>query len=179
MTNNSHGRRVYVKKIASKICITYIFVALSVPRCASGTHGKWSRVRLCHTLQSGCVVWHPQVKRVILYNLLLSQCKSACLCFDVILQEIVFYLPPALFHRCGHCKRLAPEFDTAAASLKKFDPPVALAKVWQASFYHFIDLIILFSFIYICGKCLTFTCTNTWILSSDEGFKPKHKFVII
>ena len=60
--NNSHGCRVYVKKIASTISSTYIVVALPAPRCGSGTHRKWSRLRLCHTLQSGLRGWLCFVK---------------------------------------------------------------------------------------------------------------------
>lgn len=32
-------------------------------------------------------------------------------------------------YRCGHCKRLEPEYERAARSLLNHDPPIALGKV--------------------------------------------------
>ena len=34
-----------------------------------------------------------------------------------------------IWFRCGHCKKIKPEFEKAAAVLKANDPPVTLAKV--------------------------------------------------
>lgn len=51
-----------------------------------------------------------------------STFASEVLTKDIILVE--FFAP-----WCGHCKRLAPEYETAATALLKNDPPVPLAKV--------------------------------------------------
>ncbi len=42
---------------------------------------------------------------------------------------ILFFLKKTYYNRCGHCKRLKPEFTQAAELMKDDDPPVYLAKV--------------------------------------------------
>ena len=50
-------------------------------------------------------------------------------CVILVFKE-VFVL---LHFRCGHCKKLAPEYEKAATALANADPPVPLAKVSKPS----------------------------------------------
>lgn len=73
------------------------------------------------------------------YNIMVHVCIHVCACVHVhantysYLHEAnystKFDTKSILFCRCGHCKRLAPEYESAATELSLASPPVALAKV--------------------------------------------------
>ena len=51
--------------------------------------------------------------------------KSVCVCMCL----HKFMCVHICYCRCGHCKRLAPEYESAATELSLDNPPVPLAKV--------------------------------------------------
>ena len=70
----------------------------------------------------------PKTLQVMKYSSLSCGCTLIYQVFQ--LQQLLFIILVFDFtKRCGHCKRLAPEYETAATKLKKNDPPVPLIKV--------------------------------------------------
>ncbi|UJR35665.1 hypothetical protein I4U23_028415 [Adineta vaga] len=74
---------------------------------------------LCIALFIACATYASASDVLVLTD---SDFETKVKQYDILLAE--FYAP-----WCGHCKRLAPEYETAATALIKNDPPVALAKV--------------------------------------------------
>ena len=58
----------------------------------------------------------------IIYLSIVDVCTTNCQMNDTINHNNLNF-------RCGHCKKIAPEFETAATALINNDPPVLLAEV--------------------------------------------------
>lgn len=57
------------------------------------------------------------------------------------------YIVLSFFPRCGHCKKLKPEFEKASTVLKSNDPPVILAKVSLVYIYAVLYVLLIFAMV--------------------------------
>jgi len=65
----------------------------------------------------------------MLYQCVVFSVKSISTCSILYAASYIFFTDDVSVDRCGHCKKLAPEFEKAATVLKDNDPPVVLAEV--------------------------------------------------
>ena len=96
------------------------FMALSVGLSVNTTHSLTDTAAHCGDLPS-------TLDGEELTVLAVQTMYDFCI---ILVSKEVFVL---LHFRCGHCKKLAPEYEKAATALANADPPVPLAKVSKPS----------------------------------------------